>query len=130
MSTLKKSYRLATQAAEIAVAAPQVIAMRTARMAMAGTNPSAKDQREFYQMGAEKVEAFSEAWMAMTMQMWKAQQEFMFMWMRSFNPYFGSGLSFEQSSKHLEAATLNVLSKGISPVHKRVVSNAKRLSRS
>lgn len=130
MSTFKKSYRLATQAAEIAVAAPQVIAMRTTRMALAGANPSAQDQHEFYQMGAEKVEAFTEAWMAMATQMWKAQNEFMWMWMRSFNPYFGQAMSLEQSAKQFEAATLNVLSKGIAPVHKRVVSNAKRLSRS
>lgn len=131
MSTLDKSYRLATQAAEIAVAAPQVIAMRTMRMMLAGANPSVKDQREFYQMGAEKVEAFGEAWLAMSMQMWKVNQEWMRMWFNAFTAYpLSQGSSLNHSTKRLESATLNVLSKGMTPVHKRVVSNAKRLTRS
>lgn len=130
MSTFDKSYRLATQAAEIAVAAPQVMAMRTMRMMLAGTNPSAKDQSEFYQMGTEKVEAFGEAWLAMTTQMWKVNQEMMRMWFNALNPYLNPSNSFNQSTQRLETAAFNVLSKGITPVHKRVVSNAKRLSRS
>ncbi|WP_020560024.1 polyhydroxyalkanoate granule-associated phasin [Thiofilum flexile] len=128
MSTLNKTVRLSTQATEIAVAAPQVIAMRTARLLMAGVNPNAKDQHEFFQMGAEKVEAFGEAWFAMTTQMLRVNQEFMMMWVNAWNPYRIGGL-MSRPTRRLETETLKVLSKGITPVHKRVVSNAKRLSR-
>ena len=46
---------------EIAWAAPQVIAHRTTRMALAGSQPSAHDQAEFNRMWQEKVVAFSQA---------------------------------------------------------------------
>ncbi|MBK8451797.1 MAG: hypothetical protein IPL34_00455 [Thiofilum sp.] len=82
-------------------------------------------------MGAEKVEAFGEAWLAMSMQMWKVNQEWMRMWFNAFTAYpLSQGGSLNHSTKRLESATLNVLSKGMTPVHKRVVSNAKRLTRS
>jgi hypothetical protein len=45
----------ATKAAEISFAAPQVIAHRLTRMASSGSNPSARDRREFQQMGMEKL---------------------------------------------------------------------------
>ena len=63
----RKATRLSTQASELMVAAPQVVAHRLGRMALAGPKPSAKDQREFHRMGAEKLAAFGEAWQAMTL---------------------------------------------------------------
>lgn len=51
----QKAGKLARQSAELAFAAPQVIAHRVSRMWMAGTAPSARDQHEFYTMGAEKI---------------------------------------------------------------------------
>ena len=130
MSNHDKTRRIATQASEIAMAAPQVIALRTAQMAMAGVNPSAQDQREFYQMSMEKMEAFSESWVAMTQQMMKVNQELMCMWVQAWNPYTASSAAFNRSSKKLESAALGVFTQGLAPVHQRVVSNAKRLSRS
>ena len=44
--------------AELAVAAPQVIATRTARMMAAGANPDAVDRAEFLKMWTEKGQAF------------------------------------------------------------------------
>ena len=44
---------VARQATDLAVAAPQVVAHRLTRMAMAGANPSARDRREFTRMVSE-----------------------------------------------------------------------------
>ena len=53
------------KAMQMSTAAAQVIAIRTTRMAKAGLNPSAADQREMTLMGAEKVDAFSRAGQAL-----------------------------------------------------------------
>ena len=44
----RKAERLGRQAAELAVAAPQVIAHRLARLALAGPAPSARDRVELF----------------------------------------------------------------------------------
>lgn len=49
------------QVCEIAWAAPQVIAYRTARMVRGGWPPSARDRREYARMGREKVEVLAQA---------------------------------------------------------------------
>ncbi|MFP5071141.1 hypothetical protein ACLFMI_15940 [Pseudonocardia nantongensis] len=46
---------------EIAVTAPLVISLRTARMLTGGWPPSARDRREYARMWQEKVQAFTEA---------------------------------------------------------------------
>ena len=46
----RKPKPAAVQAAELALAVPQVVAHRMARMALAGHSPSARDQREFQMM--------------------------------------------------------------------------------
>ena len=56
---------LGAKAMQMSVAAAQVIAIRTTRMAAAGLNPSAADRREMTLMGAEKVDAFSRAGQAL-----------------------------------------------------------------
>ena len=58
------SASVARQHAELAWAAPQVIAHRTARMLAAGAMPNARDAAEFTRMFAEKAAAFSQAWLA------------------------------------------------------------------
>jgi hypothetical protein len=57
----RQAARIGTQAAELLVAAPQVVAHRLGRMALSGPRPSVNDRREFHRMGAEKVAAFGEA---------------------------------------------------------------------
>ena len=74
-SSRRKASRLGAQASELLLAAPQVVAHRLGRMAVAGHKPSAKDQREFQRMGAEKLAAFGEAWQAMALQMLKSNQQ-------------------------------------------------------
>jgi hypothetical protein len=92
--------RLATQAMELSLATPQVMAHRLTRMAMAGPVPSARDQREFSLMGQEKVQAFQQSWVAM--------------WMQAL-------ITPLQPAK--------VLAAGMAPVHTKALANARRLSK-
>jgi hypothetical protein len=62
------------KSAELAWAAPQVVAHRVARMATAGPGFSARDRKEFQRMGAEKTAAFFESWFALFQQAMVAQQ--------------------------------------------------------
>jgi len=130
----RKAARIGTQASELMLAAPQVVAHRLGRMALAGHRPSARDQREFHRMGAEKLAAFGEAWQAMTLQMLKSNQQLAASMMRSWWPSSalrsGSGSApLSQAAAQWQHAALDVLGQGIRPVHRRAVANAKRLSR-
>lgn len=133
-----KSYRLSRRSGELAQAVPQVVAARVGRMLAAGPLPSVRDQQEFYRMGAEKVEAFYESWMAMTSQSLAAQQRFAAWWMQTWwrvamggwmNPPTMGHLS-ERASRHLMDSMLDVTMRGMAPVHRRAVDNAHRLGRS
>ncbi len=63
-------------------------------------------------MGAEKIAAANEAWNAMALEALRANQRLT--------------LSFMQS---LSEAALGIFGKGIAPVRRRAVANAKRLGR-
>ena len=52
------------QAWEVAMATPEIIAHRTARMMLGGWPPSTRDQVEYARMIQEKGEAFIECWIA------------------------------------------------------------------
>jgi hypothetical protein len=134
-SSRRKAARLGTQASELMLAAPQVVAHRLGRMARAGHRPSAKDQREFHRMGAEKLAAFGEAWQAMTLQMLKSNQQLAASMMRSAWPGAAlrggsTGAPLAQAAAQWQQAALDILGQGIRPVHRRAVANAKRLGRS
>jgi hypothetical protein len=127
MSRRKRSTTLTRQAMELAVAAPWVVAQRSARMAAAGAQPSARDKREFSRMGLEKVAAFNESWVAMGMQAWRTQQRMAWaLWQAAFMPWAGMRAP---SAAQWQNAALGVLGQGLKPVHRRVVANAKRLRR-
>ena len=79
-------------------------------------------------MGAEKLAAFNESWGAMAAQMFIVQQQFVISLMRlGRSPWFGGVPSFGQHSTQWQNAALGVVAKGMAPVHKRAVANAKRL---
>ena len=133
-SSRRKASRLGAQASELLLAAPQVVAHRLGRMAVAGHKPSAKDQREFQRMGAEKLAAFGEAWQAMALQMLKSNQQIAASMMRSAWPASAArggvkAAPLAQAAAAWQQATLDVLGQGIRPVHRRAVANAKRLGR-
>lgn len=120
---MKRANRTSRQAAELAWAVPQVVAHRVARMALAGPQPSARDQREFHRMGAEKLAAFQQSWLAMFTQAALAQQRMamglMTAWMRPWGLPQPSWMQAGQA----------VLQAGLAPVHRRAVANTKRLGR-
>jgi hypothetical protein len=134
----RKSNRLATQSLELAFAVPQVIAHRTARMLAAGNAPSIADQREFLRMGSEKLEAFAEAWTAMSLQAFNANQRLMLAMLRSWwTPWIGLPLSpwstprpsTRATQRRLQHAGMGLLVAAVAPVHRRAIANAKRLKR-
>ena len=126
----RKTMSLATKAAELAFVVPQVVAHRVARMAMAGPSPTERDRREFQLMSSEKVTAFGESWNAMAMQAVRANQLLAASFLRSFwLPSLRGKPSANAAAAQLQCAALDVLAKGMAPVHRKAVANAKRLAR-
>jgi hypothetical protein len=121
----RQSTSLMIKATELAFAVPQVVVHRVTRMALGGTSPTARDQREFRQMGAEKMAAFAESWNAMATQAFRSNYVFATSFWRSWL----TGKPSEIRGSQVHNAALGVLAKGIGPVHRRAVANAKRLAR-
>ena len=119
---------LARQTAEVAMAAPQVMAHRMTRMALAGPHLSERDRKEFNLMGMEKAAAFSQAWNAM---MWSSlassQTMAMQMWASCWAPWLGGARSGNLASQ-MQKATLGMLGKGMAPIHAKATANARRLA--
>ena len=128
--TSPKKKSLAAKSAELAMAVPQVVAHRVARMAMAGPNPSARDRKEFDLMVAEKKTAFTQAWTAMAIQTVHANQLLAASIMRAaWSPASWGKPAASKLTAQARKAALGVLDKGLGPVHRKAVANAKRLSR-
>jgi hypothetical protein len=126
----RKTQSIVTQAVELAFAVPQVVAHRVTRMALAGPTLSARDQKEFQRMGVEKAAAFSESWNAMTVQALHANQALAASFFRAFwSPSLKGRPSASAVAAQWQSATLGVLDKGMAPVHRKAVANAKRLAR-
>ena len=116
----RRRTRAFAKAAELSIAVPQVLALRTARMLAAGANPDARDRREFHRMGTEKIFAFWESANAMGLQMARAQQAYALFAMRQWwSPWM--------SPWSMAAAATKIFDKGLGPVHKRASANARRL---
>ena len=112
--------RSLVKAAELSIAAPQVVALRAARMLAAGVNPSAGDRRELQRMGTETVFAFWESMNALGLEMAKAQQQYALMAMRRWwSPWV--------SPWSAAASATRVLEKGLGPVHRRASAKVRRL---
>ena len=126
----RKTVSLAVKMAELAFAAPQVVAHRVTRMAVAGPIHSPRDRKEFKRMSAEKAEAFAESWNAMTMQAFSANQALAASYFRAlWSPSLRGMPSAGAVTARLQGVALDVLGKGLSPVHRKAVANAKRLGR-
>ena len=125
-----RAHSLFTKAAELAVAVPQVVAHRVTRMAIAGPAPSKRDRKEFELMVAEKKLAFSQSWGAMATQVLRANRVLAASLVRSaWSPAALTRPSATAVAAKFQAAALGVLGKGMAPVHRKAVANAKRLAR-
>jgi hypothetical protein len=142
MARLKRSRKKPTMVkmAELAVAAPQVIAIRTARMLAAGANPGAVDRAEFSQMSNEKVKAFWESMFGMAAQTAKTNQEYLRTaaqsWVRAWvTPWWlgvkpsMAALTFTPTRGQRNRAVSKLVAAGLAPVHKKATANARRLTR-
>jgi len=128
--TARKTKSIATQAAELAVVVPQVVAHRVTRMALAGPTLSERDRKEFNLMVAEKKTAFAQACQAMATHSVNANQALAVSFLRSMWSPTGWGRpAVGKLATEFQSATLGVLAKGIAPVHRKAVANAKRLAR-
>jgi hypothetical protein len=126
----RASKTLAAQAFALGIAAPQVIAHRVARMASAGASPSPRDRAEFRRMGIEKMAAANEAWTAMATQAFLEHQKFTLSFMQSlWFPWMRPTPTVKSVSRQLNRAAVDILGKGMAPVRRRAVANAKRLGR-
>jgi len=129
--TTRKAKSVVAQSTELALAIPQVVAHRVARMANAGPTPSARDLKEFNRMLAEKPIAFAQAWQAMATQTVLAGQAMVFSFASSFWSASTRGrITPAKVAAQLQGAALGVLGKGLAPVHRRTTANARRLRRS
>ena len=141
---------LGMKAMEMSASAAQVIAIRTARMASAGVNPSAADRRENSRMVTEKVDAFSRAGQALA-----TGAAPLFAGMAS--QAFRTGLDLMTAATHLAAsrtlpetlarqrrlantlmrnapsagsdATARLAHRALAPVHQKATANARRLTK-
>jgi hypothetical protein len=126
----RKSPSIATRAAELALAVPQVVAHRVARMAIAGPSLSKRDRKEFDLMVAEKKAAFHESWSAMAAQAFRANQALTASFFQSFwSPLPGRKRLPSSVATQFQSAALGIVGKGLAPIHRKAVANAKRLAR-
>lgn len=99
-------------------------------MALSGPVVSTRDRREFELMLSEKNAAFGESWNAMATQAAIANQALAASFLKSFLAVAGGKSRFgPASAAQLHKAALGVLGKGLAPVHRKAVANAKRLGR-
>ena len=120
----RKTKSTSLKLAELAVAVPQVMGHRLTRMALAGPVPSARDRKEFNRMVSEKNHAFQEACQAMLAQSVRAQQA-----LASNLLWSMWAPSAASAASQMQLATLGILGKGLGPVHRTAVANARRLAR-
>jgi hypothetical protein len=118
---------------ELAWAAPQVVAHRVARMAAAQPVLSAWDRKEFTTMWLEKPSAFAQSWFAMCSQALQAQQS-LAMSLTSMSRAFWLPTPMRahaprRLARQFGNASLGIAAKGVAPVHRKAVANARRLAK-
>jgi hypothetical protein len=121
-----------TRSYELSLAAPAVIAMRSARMMAAGTTPTAADRKEMSRMVTEKVGAFAESWSAMTARQQRAQLDAWMQLMRwSWTACMRGPSAFAApaAQRRMQRAQAAVLASGLAPLHRVATANLRRLSR-
>ena len=120
---------LTIKSMELAFAVPQVFAHRVTRMALAGPRLSDRDRKEFERMLHEKHAAFARAWGDMAMHSFQANQAFA----ASMVPFFLTPFSYTRAAAlaaaHVQDATIGVLNKGLAPIHRKAILNARRLAK-
>lgn len=131
-------WRTVSDAAQIWIAAPQVISLRSARVFADGLASRAETRRELVRMVQEKAAAAGESAAAVTLQVWKTNWELALMPLRLWSGMAAGGMRPNMPADALlpvlpavpvAAAAARVVQSGLTPVRRRVTANAKRLRR-
>jgi hypothetical protein len=126
----RKSKSLTVKSMELALSVPQVVAHRVTRMTLAGPKLSDRDRKEFQMMVHEKHAAFAQAWSDMAMHAFRANQAFTVSMLRFFfAPFSYRKPSAASAAAQVQNAAADVLGRGLAPIHRKAVSNAKRLGK-
>lgn len=120
------------KALNLSIAAPQVVAHRLTRMALAGPTPNARDQKEFSGMVLEKQLAFTQAWWAA----WNAalQGPWVMAWSTWQTALSGGMLGSSpwamwKLAERSSAPIAQVVNAALTPIERKASSNARRLAR-
>jgi hypothetical protein len=115
---------------DMALAAPQVVAHRVARLASARAPLSARQQREFMAMGLEKAVAFQQSWLAMGLEVARLQQRAMLSWWQAaWTPWWSAARTPAASRSDWQRVAMGIAGAGIRPIRRKVVANARRFQR-
>ena len=80
-------------------------------------------------MGAEKAAAFAESWNAMATQALQANPTLALSFLRAFWSPASARSSAASATRQVGRAVTGIVQKGLAPVHRCAVANAKRLGR-
>ena len=126
----RKSKSLTVKSMELGLSVPQVVAHRVTRMTLAGPKLSDRDQKEFQMMANEKLAAFVQGWSDMTTHAFRANQAFTASMLRFFlSPFLYMTPAAAWAAVQVQNAAIGMLSKGLAPIHRKAVSNARRLAK-
>lgn len=117
----RRSTATVVKLGELGIAAPQVIAHRLTRMALAGPTLSARDRQEFSGMVVEKQAAAAQAWGSMFAEAVRFQQQFVLSLFSLATP--------RQHAARTRSAASRIAGAGLAPIHRKAVANARRLAR-
>ncbi len=143
---------LAWKVGEMSLASAQVVAHRTARMAVAGPLPNARDRDEFTRMGLEKIDAAAESaeamsahWTAMNLKLGTSAFRHMVTGSaavaslaasRDFGQFVArhvklvKAMSRATTTTHAwSGSTARLAQRGLKPIHARATANARRLGK-
>jgi len=143
---------LAWKVSEMSLASAQVVAHRTARMAVAGPLPNARDRDEFTRMGLEKIEAATESaeamaahWTTMNLKLGTSALRHMVTGSaaiaslaasRDFGQFvarqakLAEAMSGATTTAHAwSGSTARLAQRGLKPIHARATANARRLGK-
>lgn len=128
--TRRKKTTMADDMAQLAIAAPMVVAQRMTRMALAGASPSARDRKEMDRMSAEKIAALTETWNTTAARMAQANVNLGFDLMRAaLSPWNRTGGLVNAAATRFGNAATESVQGSLGPMRRRAVANAKRLGR-
>lgn len=127
---VRKPQSVAVKSIELAAAVPRVVAHRVTRAVLAGPQLSERDRREFRRMVDEKQVAFMQSWGGMALQLWRVNHALTASALRLLSsPLGGPGPSAARLAAQLQREAIGVLDKGLTPVHRKAVANARRLAK-